>query len=618
MREVADPFAGGLVVEGGVVTGAWLRDLHGLCDAAAVPPGTCSLLVAGRMGRQPLGHHASAAREALEPPPSMHALVQGLAGDRRPARGFCRFLMFRARMSGIESGEAGSGVAAAFAARCAQVDGDGSLRERGLASIRTALDATQAFVDTLDPFAVRNVDDRMDDETYAAMDAGLSSGAPLAHLVARLPGLRGCAVALWRLDRLDGAVDEAGLVEALRWQLSEDKGPASPAHVAAIRAMAARFEAMPALDRSMARAHCKAEDPARVLGSGILSLPRSWEPRTGPEWVAAARCMAVVRFAMGSSATPDIARLVGGKGRWAEHLASLLAVDLGNDDGGTVTMGPVRDMGSAFGQQVVRPALPDLGRTQAALVAHGLLFSGRCVHRMLGMAREWHERQGAIDAAMQGVRASAGGASTRTDGGWAAGFPDWGHGDVEIRVLTTPGDLASEGARGVDATGRPGLRHCVGTYAPACRRGKVRILGLRGTGPGGATRLSTAEVSTAEGWRVVQHKGWRNGPPPREAETALEAYLHACRDGSLRVDRDGFRPMAGTGGAVDDAGYDATAPGARDAVFEAWGPLLPRGLRRAGLAGLPALADGVPVEDGRWWLPPGDTRRKPAAPVTGP
>ena len=615
-----ETFEGGLVVEGGAVTGAWIVDRQGLAEPIRFPVGMRSLHVGGRLGIRALARRTRATADGTEIPATMSEVARGVADDdaRRqftagnanangPSRSFCRFLGYVDHLSALAAGTAGEPMDGRFARRCADAATDVA---DARASLTRALAAAGPFLATLDPFARADADPYMDDEAYAAMDRSFDPAAPLAGLAARLPGLRGCAVSLWRTEGLDGSASDADIAKRLAWKLSDDKGPAPEGKVAALRAMAARFHAMPRRDGRMVREHCRAEDPVRVLGHALLALPRAWEPRTGADWMAFARCQAPVRFAMGSSVVPDISRLVGGKGRWEEHLATLLAVDPANVDAGKVSMTPVRDMATAFGHQVVRPAMPGMARINAVLAAHALLFSGRSVHRMLRMARDWHARQGLVEAAMPPP--SAGRASLAA-GAWLAGFPDAEVGGVSVRVLTRPAELAAEGAPGVDATGMAGLHHCVSTYAPTCRRGKARILGLRTKAPGGTRRLSTAEVSTGPGWTLVQHRGRRNDPPPAEAVVAVETYLAMCRDGTLPVDVDGFRAVQGSGGAAEDAGYDIGIPGATRAVFDAWAPLLPHYLRRAGLDGLPGLAADAKPEDGKWWRPPADTRGGRAA-----
>lgn len=123
---------------------------------------------------------------------------------------------------------------------------------------------------------------------------------------------------------------------------------------------------------------------------------------------------------------------------------------------------------------------------------------------------------------------------------WPAGFEPF-HlqcGDLHLVELTTAAQLAAEGIA---------LKHCVGTYAAACAQARSRILSVRDAG---GQPVSTIEVND-EG-RVVQHRGHRNGAPPREAIALQAEFEAALRSGRITlIDEWPSIPLPNGGGHGD-------------------------------------------------------------------
>ena len=83
-----------------------------------------------------------------------------------------------------------------------------------------------------------------------------------------------------------------------------------------------------------------------------------------------------------------------------------------------------------------------------------------------------------------------------------------------MRWLSTPHALVAEGKD---------LKHCVGTYAPAVKRGLCFIGALSIVDGAGAVHRSTLEISSAGS--VLQHRGESNGDAPLLCQRALEVFL---------------------------------------------------------------------------------------------
>jgi len=207
-------------------------------------------------------------------------------------------------------------------------------------------------------------------------------------------------------------------------------------------------------------------------------------------------------------------------------------------------------------------------------LAHALLHARRGLPSILERSTRWHRLLPAINARMPHANAP--------EASWEPLCPPFRLGAVEVRALVSAGELADEGADAPDASGVPGLAHCVAGYAKSCLRGSVDILSVRRIGRGTLPyeRLSTVEI----GWdefgpeaepRVVQHRGRRNGPPAAEAERALAAFLE--RGGLVRRAPS---PAAEPSDAVAEAcGYDWTDDVLMEAAIAAYAPAMPASLR---------------------------------------
>ncbi len=348
----------------------------------------------------------------------------------------------------------------------------------------------------------------------------------------------------------------------------------------------------------------------------LRSLPASWQPRDDAEREAFVRCSPAVRFAVRRAAT-DPAPMLNAKGDWAAFDRRLQAAH--GRTGATALKHALKDVGDmvlAFEEQVVRPACDLVGmRVPAATPERRntfqTLFSGRSVCRILEGSRLWHDRQGVILAAMPG---------TAPRGGWPAILPDADLrdvGGVVIRVLTTPAELADEGARGNDGDGLPGLWHCVGGHAGRCLDGTSRILSIRAVEDGAELRLSTAEVTWRRGVMTVsQHRGPCNAAPPVMAVMALRTYVDGMGHGTLRPTAPDLPRHDGahaSRAAPHRCGYDWRIPGAWETVRDAWRPHLPPGLRDVGSRALAEHARHLVGHGGRDWASDPVRLGRPAA-----
>ncbi len=611
MSDLEPLFEGGTLVEDGIVVGAWILDLHGL-TMPQNPAGNCSMVAVGRVGGKAVGHRQFSTRGRLAPPAALSQVIreaEAATAWRDPGHGggdaFCRFVVDVWTMGLWLRREAWA--VRDMEARCASsraLRGRDDLPDRIGVDLRATLDAVGPFVATLDPHA-RDVTVAcreclaMTDDAYANLDPGFVEGAPLARLMGAMPGLPRAALDLWdthpREEGRDLSRDRAALIDRLTWNLTDNKLNTTPERVGRILALGERFAALPAHDRHGCHHLMPHSDPAHLLADVLHALPRSWEPRTGDGWVGLLRCSQLAIGGLAVAGGDGLAAFLGGGGRWSE-LAGRIG-PLAQDDGrGQIQMVSVNDMATAFAHQVIRPACPDVPPPVAVRAAQTLLYSGRGIHRQMEMAHRWHGRRPGMLASLPHAASDE----------WGAGLPDWTWRDVSVVVLRSSRDLVGEGATGFDVDGVEGLRHCVGGYAPKCRRGTTRIVGTRLGSADDRVRLSTAEFDVAGTPRLVQHRGARNASPPVIAVQAVESYAQALAEGTLTVDRPGLRPTSHADRIAADAGYDVHAPGAVAAALEAWWPLLPRSLRAVTPDALPALVAGLEIDGGRWWRLPGN------------
>lgn len=144
------------------------------------------------------------------------------------------------------------------------------------------------------------------------------------------------------------------------------------------------------------------------------------------------------------------------------------------------------------------------------------------------------------------------------------------HQDRVIVELTTAEGLDDEGEW---------LRHCVGTYGPACVAGRCRIFSVRTIA---GEILSTLEVgqqpkskknSTPEIMQR-QHLAARNRPPSAACTAAVDAFLHAARRGAVPINMDwpqGLMPEDRRRGELAQRVHEAVAA----ELFRRW-PALKR------------------------------------------
>ena len=302
---------------------------------------------------------------------------------------------------------------------------------------------------------------------------------------------------------------------------------------------------------------------ARELGLDLDPLLASratpWrEPLSRDDAARAAKALERARTEYGQPGLPETHSVLSEPVDMAARLASTLVKHLAPE--GKVMLG-----GHGW---FTRHALDLSGR---------LLFAGKSIDRVLGLAGVWHDDLDAFDRHLP---------HAGDDVTWPALFPDFRAGpDIVLACLVLPSQLRAEGASGRDAAGF-GLAHCVGGYVPDCVAGRSHIVSVRRqTGAGGVERLSTAELalSPSDGIQVVQHKGPRNAPPPYEAETALRHLVEAVRVGAIRLNPEALQRPDPTPG---DDGIDWSDPAALAASFSAWRPYLPRRVARAGIEGL--------------------------------
>ena len=344
-----------------------------------------------------------------------------------------------------------------------------------------------------------------------------------------------------------------------------------------------------------------------AVATMLARFPASWVPADDGQWWAFARLCPVAAQVLrtyGEGTPLDMVLPSGGD--WSRLLSRLMAAARVDDPERLCTaLAGVNDMVSSYVSQVVlagcvrdrRDWKVDGDQHHEWLdVAMTMFVGGRSLAKVMEVSADWHSRQ----HAMRNAVASMPGAHL-PDQGWPPGLRDATDGDVEVKVLTTPASLADEGTPGYDADGVGGLDNCVAGYDTDCFEGKCRIVSLRRRLPdGGWERLSLAEVSLERppAFRVDQHVGHNNGPPPAVAEAVLRRYLDAYRDGTEPYDAADFSPVAPTGGGHGFAracGFDPSVVETRLAVARMWDRFLPgplRGVDYDGVCRMPWVEPG--------------------------
>jgi hypothetical protein len=336
--------------------------------------------------------------------------------------------------------------------------------------------------------------------------------------------------------------------------------------------------------------------------AGVAHMPRShWPSRRDGH-----APQADLAHACASATGRSVPSVIGPMGGWAAYAARMhgrsgLAetyVPGRHDriwDEASRPVAAINDMVEAFAEQVVRPAavmsgdagpvgwdpneieirgLLGLGARSRGGVTHSqragalrLLTGDRTLPRLAEVSARWHARASAIQRAIAALPACA-----EARGPVAFDPVDLGDG-ITGRCLTDAAALLDEGSAGFDADGVRGLDHCVGSYLPRVLAGTSHIVSIRmGQGPS-ARRLSTAELTLANGrYRVLQHMGRRNAPPGEAAEGALARLIPMVEDGARAV-ASRWTPPAST--ALDGL----AEPGSWDMVARLWDFALPKPLR---------------------------------------
>ncbi len=606
-KALAGLVLGGTFRADGVPVGAWLLDLVDLPGTASVAEGQCVLLVAGRDRGRPYAELSVGSRDDVVVPTTMPA--------RDPAaRPFtlAGFLSRVVRMRVLVHASRHGRLDPRAERRLLRIAG---LLEVDPAALRAAvLDQSDAAYARVVPF-MRTLDAQAaglwarvglrepSDEDYAAMDETFDPRAPLKRVLMRHPMLAQTANEARERDRETfDAMDDAAVDAVLRQDVGKLCGPGPSADVDALEGILRPlgWDAQRTMRKS-----CKG-DAVLAMARVLPHLPPSWTPGGDDEWVAFATCLPALEFAMVATRPGHLAQVVPSKGRWRETADRLHGV-YGRVGRPMLLMRPVRDMGWAFADQVVRPLLGEGKIAEADVRAMSTLFGGLGALRMLETSRAWHQARARMEVRLPGLPAD--------ERGWDALLPDATYGEVRVVVLRARPDLVAEGRSGRDANGMAGLDHCVGGYSRPCREGRIRVVSLRRRDGDAWARLSTAEITNGKGIVLEQHRGPRNAAPPPEAMEALKAYLADLRSGALAhawgpVARPSptADPRPWRERALDDAGYDFEAPGALDLAVDLWRPFLParsRGATRESLTRDLTRLTGT----GTWWEPPARGRR---------
>lgn len=354
--------------------------------------------------------------------------------------------------------------------------------------------------------------------------------------------------------------------------------------------------------------------PATGVLSFLSALPASWCPSDPGQWEAFSRLAPVMIEACGwlwDGRSLNDFLLVGGD--WPRYEARLAAAV---PDGQTVAfaVGLVRDVGRAYAEQVVVPAMRlsrepldwfarldhDERFARSGRLAARCLWDDRSLVRILELSRRWHRDREAMAVSVDAFDPDL---ARRTT--WDKVLPDLAVDGVDVVCLGSARALREEGTSGVNPDGSRGMSHCVGSYVGRCLSGQGRILSLRRPGSSPVERLSTAHVTSGMGrLRVVEHRACGNASPSDECVSTLSRYLE--RASRMGVPRFPAHRVPRRDPAVVAAGYDFRAPGRFEAVRDLWAPFLPgtrrgwsaqryRSEMRAGSAGSHLDAPGGPT-----------------------
>jgi len=379
--------------------------------------------------------------------------------------------------------------------------------------------------------------------------------------------------------------------------------------------------------------------PAQVIINALSEIPSDWFPKDDAEWATFLDLTDTFFRRLGPDlgmGAKEMAHGVGGK--WKEFAARLAksyawtqppedldeeskALWKPNIDVSRQAMSEAtenaRDVIQAFRNLVILPLAANAGQgipvfvgpeqlRQASDIAGNILYGGKSLTAVLELQRHWHTQAHNI-AAAAGAHDLARPSKQVAEDGWPP-LTDivWAPNGVEIYPLTDPRELQDEGACGLhtpgpDRNGIGGLGHCVGGYSTNCRNGTSHIVSFRmPTGDGSFERLSTAEFKgfspDSTNLECAQHRGKRNGAPPKEAEEAYDWFLASVRDWQIPLNYEGVMTyLSGRRRLAEEveaySEYDWREDQAVADALEPWRPYLPKRFKDLDLPALQALPE---------------------------
>jgi hypothetical protein len=180
----------------------------------------------------------------------------------------------------------------------------------------------------------------------------------------------------------------------------------------------------------------------------------------------------------------------------------------------------VVDMANAYDQQVLFPAIAYARTRLRAARTHRLdeprhgaslraLFAGKGILAVAEANADWHRRGPAMTRTISTL-------SGLSSSSFPVPFPDFvASNGFAVVPLISAKELVAEGAA---------MAHCVGSYAPGCRKGRYAIASVRA--PDG-TRSSTVRI--VRGVRVVEHRSRGNGAAPDPDRQAVGEMVERNR-----------------------------------------------------------------------------------------
>lgn len=327
------------------------------------------------------------------------------------------------------------------------------------------------------------------------------------------------------------------------------------------------------------------------LAFALSEIPVDWLPSSKEEWDAFCDLTATVGFILQDATGMRLDQIYAGcGGKWVQFaervakaytddrppegmaeseikswLKSRPAPDRSREAMRNASL-DAEDMIKTFATQVILPVaayetrlsevfIARLHIEHAYAIAASILAGGKGAPAIMDMSRHWHTQRERIDFDITGNEPEAQPVSVMEnipEDGWAPAIlaPVIAPNGISITPLFSPSQLKDEGAPfgGAperDKNGVAGLNHCVSTHANNCRREGYQIFSVREVNnAGGYTRLSTAEIRMITNdlkISEIQHRGYRNGLPAREAREAWEWFKRAVEAGEIPINFDGIR-----------------------------------------------------------------------------